>query len=80
MSNLHRSLQIRRYLQTGTVSALNTDGSYDVRIDGEASTFVRVFSPDRGRFQPGEQVTIGFMNGSRQQPLIVGGGGYHVPA
>jgi len=73
IKNANEQIKYKNTVTTGEVTKVNGDGTYDVKINnaGSAIPDVETLSYD-AMFSVGEIVTIGFENGCKESPKILG--------
>jgi len=73
IENANKQIKYKNTVTTGEITVDNGDGTYDVKIDNADSAIpnVETLSYD-AMFSVGEIVTIGFENGCKESPKILG--------
>ncbi len=72
-NNIDKNISEKTTVRTGEITAVNDDGTYDVKIAQSASAYPNIETIDyNAQFSEGEVVEIIFEYGNKESPKIVG--------
>lgn len=75
---INKGINYRSFLQLGVITAVNSDGTYDVKLRGRDYSYKSLPFNDKAYYalKVGNSVLVGYANGDKQKPCIIQAAAY----